>query len=53
MQVYKIPPYDQNLSVDGRYLTDTKQTLGQLKADNARLRQENEALIRAMTGKRK
>ena len=31
MQVYKIPPYDQNLSVDGRYLTDTKQTLGQLK----------------------
>ena len=31
MQVYKIPPFDQNLSVDGRYLTDTKQTLGQLR----------------------
>ena len=29
------------------------QTLDQLKADNARLRQENEALIRAMTGKHK
>ena len=32
----------------------TDQTLDQLKADNARLRQENEALIRAMTqGKQK
>jgi len=31
----------------------TDQTLDQLKADNARLRQENEALIRAMTGKHK
>lgn len=31
MQVYKIPPFDQNLSVDGRHLTDTKQTLGQLR----------------------
>ena len=31
----------------------TLKTLDQLKADNARLRQENEALIRAMTGKHK
>jgi len=31
MEVFKIPPFDQNLSVEGRYLTDTKQTLGQLR----------------------
>ena len=31
MEVFKIPPFDQNLSVQGRYLTDTKMTLGQLR----------------------
>ena len=26
-----MPPFDQNLWVEGKYLTDTKQTLGQLR----------------------
>ena len=31
MQVFRIPPFDQNLSVQGRYLTDSMKTLGQLR----------------------
>jgi len=31
MEVFKVAPYDQNLMVNGEYLTETQKTLGQLK----------------------
>ena len=31
MEVFKVAPYDQNLCLNGLYLTDNNQTLGQLK----------------------
>ena len=31
METYKVAPYDQNLWVQGKYLTDPTQTLGQLR----------------------
>ena len=31
MEVFKVAPYDQNLMVNGEYLTETLMTLGQLK----------------------
>ena len=31
METYKVAPFDQNLWVHGKYLTDPTQTLGQLR----------------------
>ena len=31
MEVFKVAPFDQNLMVNGEYLTDNHLTLGQLK----------------------
>ena len=31
MEVFKVAPYDQNLMVNGEYLTENHLTLGQLK----------------------
>merc|ERR1712150_265696 len=31
METYKVAPFDQNLWVHGKYLTDPKKTLGQLQ----------------------